>query len=119
MSSSKNLEFEKHSFLSKSNSAFIEQMYLKFISKDKDLPKSWQNYFEGIGEDLSTIAKEINGPSWGLKNKIDIDELQKKVEQEDENSSSKATQVNVNQKNLSDFCTTIFNLMKNSKLKIS
>ena len=78
MSSSKNLEFEKTSFLSKSNSAFIEQMYLKFINKDGDLPESWQNYFEGIGEDLSTIAKEINGPSWGLKNKIDIDELQKK-----------------------------------------
>ena len=35
MSSSKNLEFEKTSFLSKSNSAFIEQMYLKFINKDK------------------------------------------------------------------------------------
>ena len=34
MSSSKNLEFEKTSFLSKSNSAFIEQMYLRFINKD-------------------------------------------------------------------------------------
>ena len=79
MSSSKNLEFEKTSFLSKSNSAFIEQMYLKFINKDQDLPESWQQYFEGIGEDLSMIAKEINGPSWGLKNKIDIDELQKKL----------------------------------------
>ena len=39
MSSSKNLEFEKNSFLSKSNSAFIEQMYLKFINKDTDLPE--------------------------------------------------------------------------------
>ena len=37
MSLSKNLEFEKTSFLSKSNSAFIEQMYLKFINKDDDL----------------------------------------------------------------------------------
>ena len=82
MSSSKNLEFEKTSFLSKSNSAFIEQMYLKFINKDKDLPESWQNYFEGIGEDLSMIAKEINGPSWGIKQKIDIDELQKRIEEE-------------------------------------
>ena len=77
MSSSKNLEFEKTSFLSKSNSAFIEQMYLKFINKDKDLPESWQHYFEGIGEDLSMIAKEINGPSWGIKQKIDIDEIEK------------------------------------------
>ena len=53
MSSSKNLEFEKTSFLSKSNNAFIERMYLKFINKDKNLPESWQNYFEGMGEDPS------------------------------------------------------------------
>ena len=81
MSSSKNLEFEKNSFLSKANSTFIEQMYLKFINKDSDLPESWQHYFETIGEDLSTIAKEINGPSWSLKKKIDIDEIQKKIEE--------------------------------------
>ena len=83
MSSSKNLEFEKTSFLSKSNSAFIEQMYVKFINKDKDLPESWQHYFEAMGEDLDIVAKEINGPSWSLKKKIDIDELQKKIEQEE------------------------------------
>ena len=50
MSSSKNLDFEKTSFLNKSNSAFIEEMYLKFVNKDPDLPESWANYFEGIGE---------------------------------------------------------------------
>ena len=87
MSSSKNLEFEKTSFLNKSNSAFIEQMYLKFINKDSDLPESWANYFEGIGEELNVIAKEINGPSWGPdKNKINIDELQNKIEEEDKNT---------------------------------
>ena len=87
MSSSKNLEFEKTSFLNKSNSAFIEQMYLKFINKDSDLPESWVNYFEGIGEEFNVIAKEINGPSWGpQKNKINIDELQNKIEKEDKNT---------------------------------
>ena len=101
MSSSKNLEFEKTSFLSKSNSAFIEQMYLKFINKDGDLPESWQNYFEEKEEDLSTIVKEINGPSWGLKNKIDIDELQKKIEQEDKNSSRNTLQANIAEMNSS------------------
>ena len=81
MSSSKNLEFEKTSFLNKANSAFIEQMYLKYINKDADLPESWLNYFEGIGDELNIIAKEINGPSWSpQKKKIDIDELQKKIE---------------------------------------
>ena len=70
MSSTKNLEFKKTSFLSKSNNAFIEQMYLKFINKDSDLPKSWQQYFDGMAEDLNTIAKEINGPSWSQKKKL-------------------------------------------------
>ena len=91
MSSPKNLEFEKTSFLSKSNNAFIEQMYLKFINKDSDLPESWKHYFEGMDEDINTIAKEINGPSWSLKKKIDIDEIQKKIE-EDEKKPSKGSE---------------------------
>ena len=102
MSSSKNLEFEKTSFLSKSNSAFIEQMYLRFINKDADLPESWQNYFAEIGDELNIIAKEINGPSWGpTKNKIDIDELQKKFDQEDENSPNNTHYFNGNKINSS------------------
>ncbi len=64
MSSSKNIEFEQTSFLSKSNSAFIEEMYSKYIEKDPTLPESWKNYFETLGEDLNLIAKEIEGPSW-------------------------------------------------------
>ena len=105
MSSSKNLEYEKTSFLNKSNSAFIEQMYLKFINKDTDLPDSWKDYFEGIGDELNTIANEINGPSWGpKKNKANIDELQKKIDQEDvdsisNNLSIKTTHVNSSRSN--------------------
>ena len=87
MSSSKNLEFEKTSFLNKSNSAFIEQMYLKFINKDSNLPESWLNYFEGIGDELNIIAKEIKGPSWGrASKKNDIDELQKKIDQKEKDN---------------------------------
>jgi len=84
MSVSKNLEYKKTSFLNKSNSAFIEQMYLRFIKSDPDLPDSWKNYFEEVGDEINIIAKEINGPSWGpKKNKIDIDELQRKIDQGD------------------------------------
>ena len=64
MSSSKNLEFEKTAFLSKSNSTFIEEMYMKFVSKDPSLPDSWKKYFDQIGDELDVIVKEINGPSW-------------------------------------------------------
>jgi len=71
MSSSKNPEFEKTSFLNKSNSAFIDEMYLKFINKDEALPSSWKEYFTEIGDELNIIANEIKGPSWSPK-KINI-----------------------------------------------
>ena len=58
MPSSKNLDYQKTSFLSKSNSAFIEEMYLKFINKDSDFPESWKKYFLDIGEEAEIIAKE-------------------------------------------------------------
>jgi len=64
MSSSKNLEYGKTSFLSKSNSSFIEEMYLRFIEKDPTLPESWKDYFKSLGEDLTSVAKEIKGPTW-------------------------------------------------------
>ena len=86
MSSSKNLEYKKTSFLNKSNSAFIEQMYLKFINKDSDLPESWKNYFLDIGDELDLIAKEINGPSWSpQKKRIDLDKLQKTIDNKETN----------------------------------
>ena len=64
MSSSKNLEYEKTAFLSKSNSAFIEEMYMKFVNNDPNLPDSWKEYFNEIGDEADVIIKEINGPSW-------------------------------------------------------
>ncbi len=64
MSSSKNLEFEKTAFLSKSNSAFIEEMYVKFINNDSNLPDSWKEYFKEIGDEADIVLNEINGPSW-------------------------------------------------------
>ncbi len=74
MSSSKNIEFEQTSFLSKSNSAFIEEMYSKYVEKDPTLPESWRKYFETLGEDLNLIAKEIEGPSWKKnRKKINFD----------------------------------------------
>ncbi len=72
MPSSKNLEYKKTSFLNKSNSAFIEQMYVKYVKNDPNLPESWKKYFLDIGDDINSIVKEVNGPSWSpRKNKID------------------------------------------------
>ena len=53
MSSSKNLEYKKTSFLNKSNSEFIEQMYVKYVNNDPNLPESWKKYFIDIGDDIN------------------------------------------------------------------
>ena len=81
MSLTKNLEFEKTSFLTKSNSAFLEQMYLKYINKDLDLPSSWKNYFDNLGDELDLVVNEIKGPSWApIKKQINIVEKKPKKE---------------------------------------
>ena len=103
MSSSKNLDYQKTSFLSKSNSAFIEEMYLKFINKDTDLPESWKKYFLEIGEEADVIAKEINGPSWNpIKKKIDIDIIQTNLDKEQNNLSESNITAIINKKELSE-----------------
>ena len=76
MATSKNLEYKKTSFLSQSNSSFIEEMYIKYIDKDPTLPVSWENYFNSLGEDLNLITKEIEGPIW-IRNKRK--KIQKKI----------------------------------------
>ena len=67
MSSEKNLNLKKTSFLSKINSSFIEQMYLRYINEDPSLPESWKSYFLDLNDDLNSVIKEIEGPSWSKK----------------------------------------------------
>ena len=79
MSLTKNLNFEKTSFLTKTNSAFLEQMYLKYINQDPNLPSSWKIYFDGLGDELDLVANEIKGPSWApIKKNINIIEKKPK-----------------------------------------
>ena len=67
MSSSNSFENKNATFLNKSNSGFIEEMYVKFIEGDPNLPESWKSYFESLNEDLEVISKEIQGPNWSPK----------------------------------------------------
>jgi len=104
MSLSKNLEYEKTSFLNKANNAFIEEMYVKYINQDSNLPDSWKKYFETLGDEINHIAKEINGPTWSPKKKIaSIAELEKKIDDRNklsviENENNKLNYLN-DQKN--------------------
>ena len=79
-----NSVYEKTSFLSKNNDAFIESMYLKYISNDSELPQGWKEFFDELGEEKKNILNEIKGPSWSPK-KIDITKIvdQKKISAKD------------------------------------
>ena len=96
MSSSKNLEFEKTAFLSKSNSAFIEEMYKKFVNNDPSLPDSWRNYFDEIGDELDVIVNEINGPSWSPSKKFLVNKTQKQTDKNEELSELEIIKLNAN-----------------------
>ena len=86
MSSSNNLENKNATFLNKSNSGFIEEMYVKFIEGDPNLPESWRSYFESLNEDLEVISKEIQGPNWSPKKiKINRNNLKYKNDVPSEN----------------------------------
>ena len=91
MSSSKNLKLEQTSFLNKSNSAFIENMYLKFLENDPTLPLSWKTYFESLDEDINLIVKEIEGPTWKPNKKkinINLENFKKKISENKKNLGS-------------------------------
>ena len=96
MSSLKNIEIAKTSFLNKSNSSFIEEMYLKFIEKDPSLPLSWEIYFKSLGEELSSVVKELEGPTWKPnKKKIKINIKQHEKESDiDLNNLKSSTDIN-------------------------
>ncbi|MBD1148425.1 2-oxoglutarate dehydrogenase E1 component [Pelagibacterales bacterium SAG-MED30] len=97
MSSSKNLDFEKTEFLTKSNSAFIEQMYLQYVNKDSNLPESWKNYFDEIGDEVDIIIKELNGPSWRPKKiKISVKDVQVKSDKVIETNDLEIIKSNAN-----------------------
>ena len=75
MSSTKNFEFKKTAFLSKTNNAFIEEMYVRFVNNDPSLPESWKKYFNEIDEEAKIVVNEINGPSWSPTKKVSINKF--------------------------------------------
>ncbi len=89
MSSPKNLEHKKTSFLNKANSAFIEEMYVKFINKDPSLSESWIEYFSSVDEDMKILVDEINGPSWKpFSKKINIEDVEKTAKENEKNKDN-------------------------------
>jgi len=93
MTSSKNIEFKKTSFLNKSNSAFIEEMYIKYIEKDPNLPKSWREYFNDLNDDIESVIKEVEGPSWAQRKKVNLDKITNELAGQNQNISTSQSSI--------------------------
>ena len=65
-----NTIFDKTSFLEGSNSAFIKELYLKYVDNPNSIPQSWKEFFDGLNEDQEIVQTEIQGPSWAPKKNI-------------------------------------------------
>ncbi len=62
-----NIIFEKTSFLSGTNSSYIEKLYAKYVENPASIPDSWRQFFEGLG-DLKDNIVDNQGPSWAPSN---------------------------------------------------
>ena len=98
-----NLIYEKTSFLNKSNSTFIESMYLKYINSDPELPQGWKEFFDGLGDEKKYILNEIQGPSWAPRKtnilKI-IDQIKISIKDDLRVKKDSSSELTSSQKNL-------------------
>jgi 2-oxoglutarate dehydrogenase E1 component len=62
-----NIIFQKTSFLSGTNSSYIEKLYAKYVENPTSIPDSWRQFFEGLGDQKDNII-ENQGPSWAPSN---------------------------------------------------
>ena len=62
-----NIIFQKTSFLSGTNSSYIEKLYAKYVENPESIPDSWRQFFEGLGDQKDNII-ENQGPSWAPSN---------------------------------------------------
>ena len=81
MPSFNNKNHFENSFLTKYNNSFIEDMYLKYLKNDPNLPQSWTVFFKELNEEKDKVFTEIQGPSWSPKKK-EINEKIKKISNE-------------------------------------
>ena len=56
------------SFLSRSNSVFVEQLYARYLKNPDSVDPSWQAYFEDLGDDVESVVPALQGPSWTPQN---------------------------------------------------
>ena len=63
---------EQSSFLFGANSAFIEQLYQRYLSSPNSVDASWQQFFASLGDEADDVAVEARGASWSPKTAMEM-----------------------------------------------
>ncbi len=56
--------FEQSSFLASANSAFVEDLYARYLENAQSVPESWRSFFDGLEEEAPTVLRSLSGASW-------------------------------------------------------
>ena len=66
---------EGSSFLFGANSAFIGQLYQRYLTSPNSVDSSWQQFFSELGDEAEAVVAEVRGAPWaprsGLENRVD------------------------------------------------
>jgi 2-oxoglutarate dehydrogenase E1 component len=46
------------------NFTFVEEAYQKFLQNRNSVDQSWQDYFDQVGDDVTSLLADKKGPSW-------------------------------------------------------
>ena len=61
------IEIKQNSFLFGANSAFIEELYQRYLADPNSVDPDWARFFAGLNEDAGEVLKELRGASWSPK----------------------------------------------------
>ena len=59
-----NKPVDRLSFLSGASTAFVEQLYARFLADPEAVDASWQAFFASLGDDVATVTAQQRGASW-------------------------------------------------------
>ncbi len=56
--------FEQNSFLTGTNSAFIEDLYGRYLADPDSVNADWRAFFVGLDDETPMVARALKGANW-------------------------------------------------------
>ena len=56
--------FEQSSFLASANSAFVEDLYVRYLDNPQNVSSQWREFFDGLEDEAPAVLKSLEGASW-------------------------------------------------------